>query len=539
VSVNSGILGYPDLGDESFVYTALLEYGMFPEKAPRCFQSIGLEAAPEPYSIQPPPDNKKNHSYVGYQATRNTNVPRSMGIPHPESYKALCVFIRDNWESINKHIGTYSAGESRLHVRRIPGEPDIIDDGYELHIVDADKLHIFEMNFKGSFEEQDSHKEQELNFSMKANFLVKTDISNFFPSIYSHALEWAIHGKEESKDNARNRLNHWGYDLDVVQRSTKDRETSGILIGPHTSNILSEIVLTRVDEWLRREGYFHFYRYVDDYTFYARDHDEAKGFIREFTLALKEYELTPNEKKTEILAMADAIEESWVLDLNQFSFPDSDWLQFGAIESYISRARHLQKEHHNSSLLSYAVAVIKGKAERSEYKIHERTKGLYLQLIYSLSIQYPYLCQFLDDRVLSVFYKDTPKNKKYLKAFIESLIIQSANNNSFDGVAHGLHFAIKYDVDLDLASDTLSLIYKANDCVSHVLLYEYSKVKEMKAEKDLIERKARSFLQSNQREQDRFWLLIYQACSVDEMKTLGQHYLAKLKSDGIEFVSFS
>lgn len=532
-------LGYPDLTDEAFVYKALLEHGMFPEKAPRCFQSIGLIHSPLPYSIAPPIDSKKTHSFITYQATRNTNVPRTMGIPHPESYKALCLFIKDNWFNINQHIGQYSHNESKIHVRKIPDKPEIIADGYSVHELDVDKDHIFEMNFKGSFSEQDQNKELELSYTMNANFIVKTDISNFFPSIYSHSLEWAIHGKAHSKDNRQNHRNHWGYELDKIQRSTKDNETNGILIGPHASNILSEIILCRVNERLRNEGLNQFYHHVDDYTFFAKDHDEAKRFILEFTLALKEYELTPNEKKTKILPMSDALEESWVLDLNQFQFPKGEWLHFGAIESYINRARHLQKQHANSSLLSYAISVVRGKLEKGEYKIHDNTKKLYLQLVYSLTIQFPYLCQFIDQRALIPFYSATGNNQLYLKNFIESLILNSTKDNTLDGVSHGLHLAIKYDIQLDLSPEILAAIHKTDDCISLVLLYEYSTQRNLTSVTQIIKQRARVLLQSNKREQDQYWLLIYQACTKLEMQTGRQNYLAHLKDTGFNFINFN
>jgi len=237
--------------------------------------------------------------------------------------------------------------------------------------------------------------------------------------------------------------------------------------------------------------------------------------------------------------MADALEESWVLDLNQFQFPKGEWLHFGAIESYINRARHLQKQHANSSLLSYAISVVRGKLEKDEYKIHSNTKKLYLQLVYSLTIQFPYLCQFIDQRALIPFYSATEKNQQYLKDFIESLIRNSTKDNTLDGVSHGLHLAIKYDIQLDLSSEILAAIYKTNDCISLVLLYEYSKLRNLSAEIQVIEQKARALLQSNKREQDQYWLLIYQVCTKAEMQAGGQNYLAKLKDDGFDFINFN
>lgn len=460
-----------------------------------------------------------------------------MGIPHPESYKALCQCIRSNWFKINEHVGRYSKLESRLHARKIPDGVKIITEDYNgTEVFEGHNNHIFEMNFKGSFDEQDRNKEDELTYSMNANFVVTTDIANFFPSIYSHALEWAAHGKTESKDNRSNQRNHWGYELDKLQRSTKDNETNGILIGPHSSNILSDIILCKVNEKLRNKGFIQFYHYVDDYTYFAKDHDDAKSFIREFTLVLKDYELMPNEKKTKILPMADALEESWVLDLNQFRFPSGEWLHFSVIESYINRARHLQKQHANSSLLSYAISVIRGKVEKDIFKVHANTKKLYLHLVYSLAIQYPYLCQFIDERVLQTFYSDSPVNKEYLAKFLDKLIENSMKENCLDGLAHALHLALKYDVHLNLSDDTITSIEAARDCISMVLLYEYAKSRSIDSVKERLERIARSLKDFPRRDQDRFWLFIYQTCTKSELQSFGQHFLANLKGSDFKFI---
>lgn len=45
-------------------------------------------------------------------------------------------------------------------------------------------------------------------------------------------------------------------------------ETHGLLVGPHASNLLSELILTRIDKTLFDEGY-RFVRHIDDYLCYV------------------------------------------------------------------------------------------------------------------------------------------------------------------------------------------------------------------------------------------------------------------------------
>ncbi len=67
---------------------------------------------------------------------------------------------------------------------------------------------------------------------------MKTDLSRFYQTIYTHSLPWAIHGKAQAKENKENGL--YGNKLDSCVRNTQDQQTIGLPVGPDTSFILSE-----------------------------------------------------------------------------------------------------------------------------------------------------------------------------------------------------------------------------------------------------------------------------------------------------------
>ena len=92
-------------------------------------------------------------------------------------------------------------------------------------------------------------------------YLVKTDISSCFPSMYSHALSWALVGKNYAKVNKGN-SKEWYNKIDIYSRKISNNETHGVLIGTHTSNILSEIILTSVDAQLADK--YSYIRFIDD-----------------------------------------------------------------------------------------------------------------------------------------------------------------------------------------------------------------------------------------------------------------------------------
>jgi hypothetical protein len=68
---------------------------------------------------------------------------------------------------------------SRIHIRKL-----------------KNKKHLFEMNYK-NFLKDDLDIENVL--SIGSRYVVKADISNCFPSIYTHSIPWALVGKESAK----------------------------------------------------------------------------------------------------------------------------------------------------------------------------------------------------------------------------------------------------------------------------------------------------------------------------------------------------
>lgn len=144
-----------------------------------------------------------------------------------------------------------------------------------------------------------------INIAMGYRFRLALDISTFYDSIYTHSVVWAVCGKRDAKKmhfqtGAKKTASYTFADnLDVRMRNQKNQETSGILTGPFTSRIFSEILMAAIDVDLRDRG-FNFRRYVDDYKFYFRSEPEAQKAIVDISKVLAEYSLSINQSKIEI-----------------------------------------------------------------------------------------------------------------------------------------------------------------------------------------------------------------------------------------------
>ena len=82
----------------------------------------------------------------------------------------------------------------------------------------------------------------------RARFTLESDISQFYGSIYTHAIPWAQVGKATEKARTRPHgpkvLGNW---IDDAVRQGQEGQTRGIPIGPDTSLAIAELILCDVD----------------------------------------------------------------------------------------------------------------------------------------------------------------------------------------------------------------------------------------------------------------------------------------------------
>jgi len=254
--------------DAEALRRGLLDYGLFAEKLPPAFSSVEIpETLVESVErVLDETDEKalrkglgdRSHDFARYESLKPTNISRALGIPHPEAHILQVASLAKHWGEIRTHVETPDPQFSRIHLRRLNNSP-----------------RLFEMNYKG--DERYQHEEDELGWMAEARFVVHTDISACFPSIYTHSIPWALHGKAVAKaDHGVTSL--FGNLLDATARGIRDTQTNGLLIGPHSSNLLSEIVLTVVDQKLVDKGYLRVSRHIDDYRYFAASYGDAERF---------------------------------------------------------------------------------------------------------------------------------------------------------------------------------------------------------------------------------------------------------------------
>ena len=496
----------------------LVNYGLFNAKLPPCFTSEDLSShVPKNLlSLITESDEKKlnkilkesRHDFIRYESLRDIKIPRQMGIPHPESHIVQCLVLKRHWKKIKNHCAKPQTSVSRIFAKKTSSK------------------RIFRMNYKGK--ESSKNEVEDIQSMMGAYYAVLVDISNCFSSIYTHSIPWAMHGRNRCKNN--HSVSLMGNFLDKATQITRDGQTNGILTGPDTSNVISEIILTQIDHNMIRKGYKQFSRDIDDYIFYAKTHAKAEDFIRELGMQLREYELILNSRKTEILHMPLPIKETWVRELNGFRLPSKGTIvRFGTVRALMDLALKLAHTAETDAVLNYAIKMV-------PKRLNNRAKRLFVQQAVNLTLLYPYLAPILDEHVFDKHHYDGIE--KVIRKFCEQLLEIGIQKIYSDVIAYALYYSLKHDLQLSTSPDDLKKIIDIDDCLSNVLLLEYAKRHKIKNIREKIRREANKLKGMETREQDRYWLLIYQLWREKTLNNEGQSFLAKLKRKKFEFLNF-
>jgi Reverse transcriptase (RNA-dependent DNA polymerase) len=506
------------LSTESLI-SGLLNHGLFPDKIPPCFTSQGFaELASEllaEYIANEDGNKIKKYiekyssDYIRYQALRDTNVPRHLGVPHPASYAVQVFAIARHWQLILEHCNKPVSQFSQIHVRH------------------TSNGRVFEMNYKG--DEHYAKEETELTWMAGSKYVVKADIASCFPSMYTHTIPWALHGKTEAKkpDQAFKLAGNF---IDKVTQGTRDKQTNGLLIGPHSSNVISEIILTTIDVDLQKKGYVKVLRYIDDYTFYAKNHDEAERFVKDLGMCLRAYELSLNDKKTQILELPRPSTENWIQRLSTFVFSDSEEIRISTIRSYLDLALECSKKIGKSTPLNYAIKSL------GDRRLNCRAKRMYTQEAINLALAYPYLTPLLDEYVFHKY--PYPEQVEVISKFCTTLVELGLQKLYPDAIAHAIYYAIKHQAKIDLPEQKLIEILSLDDCLTCVLLLEYAAyIKSETLENEL--KKYSDLLKSgDNRDVAKNWLLVYRLWSDDELNKKNQQFLVDLRNKGMKFIKF-
>ena len=206
---------------------------------------------------------------------------------------------------------------------------------------------------------------------------MKTDITRFYPSLYTHSVPWAAYGKETVKGSLKTYEGSLADRLDHLVRSCNRNQTIGIPIGPETSRILAEIVSSRIDY----DFSTHFStrsengkginskavdRLQDDWTVGTSSLEQAENILSVITRCYREYGLEINGAKTSVTHLMKSEGPSWKSEIASFLSHRRGALQGGRLVEFLNLCLRLQLDAPSDPVLSYALAIIEGHKFRTD-----------------------------------------------------------------------------------------------------------------------------------------------------------------------------
>jgi hypothetical protein len=188
-----------------------------------------------------------------------------------------------------------------------------------------------------------------------SSFLLKLDVSDFYPSLYTHAIGWAIDPK------LRQRL-HWhnrsllGKRLDQCLMDLQGKSSQGIPIGPDVCFLLAEIVLAQVDRACKLKPDRAF-RWFDDYEVACDSHEEAERLLSHIVEELHKFRLRINPAKTRIVPLpVPVVNDEW-----QRAMPDGAKRPLGTASEmvhYFDIAFSYRQRFPESAVMLYALGAL-------------------------------------------------------------------------------------------------------------------------------------------------------------------------------------
>ncbi|HEX8167950.1 MAG TPA: RNA-directed DNA polymerase [Beijerinckiaceae bacterium] len=353
----------------------LLESGYLPKELPPPFVSHDfgrfrkyLEKSWPADGLQFPKTIYENFSIPKFNGTR-----KKLAIINPTSYFLIAREIAYNWIEIKDHLRTSTISEFK----------PVFDTKGSRALYDIDFSHI-------------EHRLAELHSVYPS--VLRSDISRFFPSIYTHTIAWAMHGKLWCKQNLYNPVfkNSIGNRLDNFVRKGQDQQSIGIPIGPDTSRILGEIIgigiekelalaLPQLDE--------RALRYVDDVAIGFDSTESSEGIQAALMRSLAEFSLDINVEKTRVSGVGERLVPDWIHTLNSYSVSRRTKDKRTVIRSFFQNVLFLSQENDRDNVITYAV-----KRSRSFFIDDESWpyyESLLFRVIRKKSEAIPAVCQIL------------------------------------------------------------------------------------------------------------------------------------------------
>lgn len=414
--------------DKAKIAEWLLNEGYFPEQyvLPPTFKVDGFQLEANPKNADIKDLARREILSISYPKTLLTS--REFGIQHPANYHDIVFHLINNWNSVidllfdkNNSIFSYS----------FPIPVNAKNEG-NLSSLRSGRM-IYEWI---AMAEKDLVAE-----AHQFNYIVRSDITNCYNSVYTHSIAWAIHGQEAAFNDREFEL--FGNKIDrLVQYANKGR-TNGLPVGSALSDLIAEIILSSIDlkvsKRIKQDGKeFLATRFKDDYRILCHKKEDGEHILKVFAEELKQFNLAVNENKTVILDLPTGLYRHHDRAYHPFSLNSKAVIDFKTFELTLLQAMDIHKAHPGTSILEKFFSELYTNNHELKIKFSNDKNSRRKQILKTFSIlmllkreSEKILCHVLAVmELIYLKYRAEFKLKETLQAIIISEIRKASDKNS-------------------------------------------------------------------------------------------------------------
>lgn len=489
----------------------LLEKGYFPSQLPPSFTSkklaSNLPALQLAWKVGDKGVKAPSCKPELFSVARVGHQRRVTSITNPVAQTFLSACVAKYWDDLSAHYQ-----KSNLSVSR----PSFDSEGSRAaSIPSMQTLH-----------------EQKILDSAGYKYMLRTDISRFFPTVYTHSVPWALHTKPLAKKHRQKFTDkYFGNLLDQALRQGQDEQTMGLPIGPDTSHVIAEAIATSVDQTLRTslKGWPAGFRYVDDYFLFFSTVAEAEGALAALSKALKDFELQINFEKTFIRPVSEIVDDYWTHQLHSFSIDKQARKQKTDLHHFFELAKDLAAKNRDENVMMYALK------RASSVLIKPENWEIFEAHICHVAMSHPNTLQTIAQILCTYKFHAYELNKKRIHRTLNALIAEHGSLGHHSEVAWSLWMCKELDIPLD--QENVELVATMPSSVCALLLMDLA------ASGKLAKAPKESFwktFEGPDSMREELWLMCYEAgmrgwAGFDDVYTSADSHFKELKALNVSF----
>lgn len=290
-------------------------------------------------------------------------------------------------------------------------------------------------------------EQQSIELGLKYSYVLHTDISDCYGSIYTHSIPWALHTKPIAKEN-RKKKGLLGNIIDKYLQDMAYGQTNGIPQGSVLMDFMAEIVLGYSDSIISKKieeaniSDYEVLRYRDDYRIFSNNPQDIERLAKILSDTIVDLGLKLNSQKT--ISFNDIISSSikpdkiyWnstkqgardiqkhLLLIHSLStkFPNSGSLST-ALNKFFNRIKKKKKLNNPFPIISILVDIMV-----KNPRIYPIATAILSKLLTTLDN--PSKREEIIDSILTKF-EDIP-NTAHIKIWLQRLTLKANRNKSYD-----------------------------------------------------------------------------------------------------------